>query len=381
MRVARAHLYYDGGSEGARELLKTCAWPAEYTFSAEGEDLPHLSDHIISTYDVIQICRPEDLLRMTLLEARASYGMYDDRWTPEYFREELGFDTVSKNTVVVEPDGTLLAVYSADVGPSLGLGEGGGDADLFSRVYSTFKRVYSNPQKGDQNGIFMSGNRICPFASKRSGSLDGTYYVYKKGQSMSKEEKAEVVRLYSAFQRVENAQVPSIARCKLEGARRMGFPGLFPGLPNEVISSPAVGIGRGYTSGLHSDGSTIESIFWNSKGIPDGKSYCFTLYETGLLFDLKASHLTSIIFPAIRWHGTCRCITGQEGPHLGMGAALITKENTIRPKSKAIFDALNERLALLEAQEPGCTTEGDAAFLGPNFRVVPPPPSSSLQSS
>jgi hypothetical protein len=196
--------------------------------------------------------------------------------------------------------------------------------------------------------------------------------VTKAGQSISKEERAEIIDLYAAFTRVEKEQAPSIGQFKLQGALRMGFPGLFPGVPSELISTAAVGMSRGFTSGLHSDRSTIESIFWDSSGIPDGDAFNFVIYESGLLFNLKASRFTSVIFPAHRWHGTLRVDTPTQ-PHLGLGAALILKENVLDPKSKGIMDELNSRLRALEEREPGCTTEKGAAFLGKNFRVVSAP--------
>jgi hypothetical protein len=353
-----AYVILPGGSDGAQHLLRSCQWPDKY--ASKDENHPDLSAHVVSTYDVIHL--RSDLLPCGKKVA-ADFGMNDDRWTVRHFRSELGFDTVAKNTVVLDPSGRILAVYTADLGAHLGVMTG----DDFSRVFRTFSRVYASPQKGDNRGIFMHGHKVCPSAAKGSGSIDGTYYVTKAGQNISSSERAEIVDLYAAFTRIEKEQAPSIGKFKLDAALRMGFPGLFPGVPSEIISTAAVGMSRGFTSGLHSDFSTIESIFWDSSGIPDGDDYAFVIYESGLLFDLKASRFTSIIFPAHRWHGTLRCDTPTQ-PHLGLGAALILKNNVLDPAKKGIMDKLKERLAELEEAEPGCTTLGSAAFLGRNFR-------------
>jgi hypothetical protein len=354
---------YPAGSAAAKYKLNGAFWPAEFSASIYSDNpdtsIAPLAEDAWKTHDVVCLSyndkhtrfQPEWVKRINSPETRETY------WTARHL-EAICFERISRSTVVMEDDGTLIAVFTVNaLAPDT--------IEQMAAAFAVIERCYTRPQRC-VNGIWMHGTRICPHTTKASATLDGGYYATKA--PFSPADRALLIDYFGALTAAEKRIAPSIAAWKLETAERVGFPGIFPGVPLEAVSAHSVGLTRGYISKLHEDKSSMETIFWDSKGVGDA-DYCFTIIPCGLIFDLRSARSTSIIFPAYHPHGSLHCAAQ---PHHGLGAALIIKRDMMDPKNQEKVDQINARLAEIETANPGALRDTDAAFISANFKVSRP---------
>jgi hypothetical protein len=314
-------------------------WPKAFTPS--NENWPSLSDKVMKDHEIVVCVLPRP--RQENVEPWTMQGMV-----------EAGFTVVRKSTVVVDVGGTIMAVFTLhDVFDE--------DLDRLPDAFETVSRIYPKPTRG-KNGIHMVGIRRCPFAAKAFGRLDGTYYVTRK--KITEEDKQKIVSCFSWLNRLEFTIAPSVGAWRLETALEMGYPGLFPGVPLSEVSSHSVGISKGYVSSLHSDQSTIETIFWDSRKVKTDERYGFVIHPCNMVFDLTSASMVSIVFHAGLAHGTLG-LNSSSILHGGIGAALVIKKNLL-PSAEGALSCMSEmRRRLEELEEEGAGE--DAPFMGSNF--------------
>jgi hypothetical protein len=302
-------------------------WPDAFQHP-DYEDVPQLHEEVWNTHDVV-ICnqvtynsRADSKLEKA---KKAEFSAHPDRWYTEHLRDVLGHKVLSRSSVVLDATKkTIIALYTIGLPPIV--------TQDMHRVSGYLQKAYGKNVRNGQ--MTMVGQRSSHYDTAH-GILYGAYYqTVTDNVNFNEQEERLTTNLLKGFCKNEMARSPLIASWRLRQARSMELGGCpFPGVPLNHVSCASFSSTLGYVKPLHSDEnveSTLEAIFYDAsrmQDVPAAHSWAFSLFEFGLIFDLRAAVSTALIIPSHLLHGTLGC---DATPHLGMGMAILNKKNMLR---------------------------------------------------
>jgi hypothetical protein len=182
--------------------------------------------------------------------------------------------------------------------------------------------------KGKYQGLNWMDGMIKYFlgAKDKQGGTIVSYHPRKPEADEDKDFLYNLVYSYSALYELEKRYTPTLAKHRLELAKKAGFPGAFPNFPLDRHPATTCGSSINFASAIHNDSGLeglAETIIWTK--CKPGEHQFFVSPNLKLAFDL--SHDNAIIFqPPKVAHGTINT-----GDHGGVGIVNITKANLVSP--------------------------------------------------